>query len=252
MNNKFKVGDLVTRRKYNNDILFRIVKITDNNIILNGVDLRLYADSDKDDLVLSGISKKKDNIEMVRSLDTKNYFFIPGVVLHIDADKNYLTKCSDYYKEQKIKYFGYVYDEEDIKSKVNSLIEKHKPNIVVITGHDAYYKNNKYKNSKYYIDSVSEIRKKYNDIVIIAGACQSDFEGLIKAGASFASSPAHINIHALDPAIIASFVALSNINEEIDLEEVLSKTKYGSDGIGGFKINGTMKIGYPRNKGDKN
>lgn len=248
MNNKFKIGDYVTRKKYNNDIVFKIQKINNNIITLSGVDLRLYADANVDDLVLTSVNKKKEEIESVRNLDINKYFYIPGTILHLDADKDYLEKCKEYYNKQKVKCYGYVFDEKDFKNKISNLINKHKPNIVVVTGHDAYYKNNKYRNSKYYIETVKEIRNKYTNIIIVAGACQSDYEGLIKAGATFASSPAHINIHALDPAIIASFIALTNKDKTIDLIELLSMTKYGSDGIGGIVINGTMIMGYPRKK----
>ena len=71
-------------------------------------------------------------------------------------------------------------------------------------------------------------------------------EELIKAGANFASSPKRINIHALDPAIIASSLSLSNKNQSIDVIKLIEKTKYGSDGIGGIITNGTMYVGYPR------
>ncbi|HPF83499.1 MAG TPA: sporulation peptidase YabG, partial [Bacilli bacterium] len=67
-----------------------------------------------------------------------------------------------------------------------------------------------------------------------------------KAGANFASSPKRINIHALDPAVIASYMALYDSNKEIDIKRVLETTKYGSDGMGGIKTKGTMYIGYPR------
>ena len=49
---------------------------------------------------------------------------------------------------------------------------------------------------------------------IIAGACQSNYEDLIKAGANFASSPKRINIHALDPAIIAVSISKTENNKE--------------------------------------
>ena len=88
--------------------------------------------------------------------------------------------------------------------------------------------------------------KDQNKLIIISGACQSDYEELIKAGSNFASSPKRINIHALDPAIIASSVALSVKNESIDLLKLIEKTKYGSDGMGGIITNGTMFVGYPR------
>ena len=95
---------------------------------------------------------------------------------------------------------------------------------------------------------VKEARKKYshNELIIIAGACQSNYEELIRAGANFASSPKRINIHALDPAIVASSIALSDKNKTIDLIHILEKTKYGKDGMGGIITNGTMYVGYPR------
>ena len=83
-------------------------------------------------------------------------------------------------------------------------------------------------------------------LIIIAGACQSDYEDLIKAGANFASSPKRVNIHALDPAIIAISVAMTKRNEPIDLVKILEKTKYGSDGLGGIITNGLMYVGFPR------
>ena len=48
----FKVGDVVTRKSYNNDIVFKIIAIEDDNYFLKGYSVRLYADSVKDDLVL--------------------------------------------------------------------------------------------------------------------------------------------------------------------------------------------------------
>ena len=55
-----------------------------------------------------------------------------------------------------------------------------------------------------------------------------------------------MNIHALDPAIIASGLALTDKNEQINLEEIINKTKYKSDGIGGIKSKGMMVTAYPR------
>ena len=253
----FKIGDLVTRKKYGNDIIFKIDKIQNNIIYLKGIDIRLYADTKEDDLVLATISKKKEIINSVRELKTNEYFYIPGIILHIDGDKEYLEKCLNFYKEQKIKCFGYQFKESDFKSNITKLLIKHNPSILVITGHDAHYqkrKNNEsYKNSKYFIETVIEARKyksSHKDLVIIAGACQSDYEGLINVQSTFASSPKTINIHALDPAIIASTVALTDKTEVIDIEKTLAKTKYGSDGMGGIIINGMMNTGYPRK--DKN
>ena len=135
-------------------------------------------------------------------------------------------------------------------------MEDYHPDIVVITGHDAYHskKNNlqdlnNYENSKYFASAIKEARKyehNQDKLIIIAGACQSNYESLIKAGANFASSPKRINIHALDPAIVASSLSFSDRNQSIDLMKIIDKTKYGSEGIGGLITNGTMYVGYPR------
>ena len=141
-------------------------------------------------------------------------------------------------------------------SNIKDILEKYKPNIIVITGHDAYYKRkgekndiNAYKNSKYFVEAIKKAREyesSHEKLIIVAGGCSSYYESLITAGANFASSPKRINIHALDPAIIAAKMSLSDINKDIDLKEILEKTKYGKDGIGGIITKGTMYVGYPR------
>ncbi len=249
-----KIGSLVTRKKYGNDIVFRITKIDKDKVYLKGIELRLFADAKKEDLVECTNCKKKEINNQIRKFETNKYFYIPGIILHLDTDEEYLNRCLNYYKNQKIKAHGYFFEPNIFKDKIMNLVDKHKPNIIVITGHDAYYKEtNTYKNSEYYINTVNEIRKKYSkheDVLIVSGACQSDYDGLIKAGATFASSPKHINIHALDPAIIAANIALLDRNKIIDLEKVLDETEYGCDGFGGIIINGTLLMGYPRK--DKN
>ena len=55
-----------------------------------------------------------------------------------------------------------------------------------------------------------------------------------------------VNIHALDPAIVASIIALTENTKELDLIDTLKKTKCGSDGIGGIKCYGSMFVGYPK------
>ena len=241
-----KIGDIVTRKKYNHDILFRIDKIVDNIAYLSGVDLRLCADAEINDLVISNSNRKKEQYNIIKNLDINRFFYIPGSVLHLDSDSNYLEKCLEYYKREKVKCNGYIFKESDYPHVIKKLIEKHKPNVIVITGHDSFnIKNNKYKNSAYFEETV-KISNSISKQIIISGACQSNFEGLIKSGATFASSPARINIHALDPAIIACYVAKTDRCEKINLEEVLSKTKYGDEGIGGIISYGVMITGAPR------
>jgi len=151
---------------------------------------------------------------------------------------------------------GICEDENIVPNKIREYLEEYNPNILVITGHDAYYKKkgnindiNSYKNSINFVKAVKEARrfeKSHEKLVIIAGACQSDYEELIRAGANFASSPKRINIHALDPAIIASRMSLADINKDIDLKDIISSTKYGKEGVGGIITKGTMYMGYPR------
>ena len=252
----YKIGDLVTRKSYNHDITFKIIDIIEDNYILKGISIRLYADSYEEDLKLSqGDTKNDFNPELseYRTLDRNEYFYLPGKVLHIDGDKDYLEKCMNFYEKNKIKAYGIYLNEEDFTKNILELLEKYKPDILVLTGHDAFYRkrrnNIKYKNTSSFISAVREARKyekSQEKLIIISGACQSDYEELIKAGSNFASSPKKVNIHALDPAIVATMVAFSDRNNNIDLIKILNSTKYKSDGIGGIITKGTMYIGYPR------
>ena len=255
---QFNVGDLVTRNSHNNDTVFKIEEIDADVAILKGVNIRLYADSYLDDLnkVTDVKIDDKDFLDRFQvNLNRDEYFYLPGKVLHIDGDKEYLKRCMDFYKHVNIKAKGIRLKEEDIAGNIEKYLDEYKPDILVITGHDAYYRkmggiddNNNYKNTLNFAKAVKEARKNHNheSLIIIAGACQSNYDELIKSGANFASSPKRINIHALDPAIIASSIALSDKNTPIDLLNILEKTKYGKDGIGGIITNGTMYVGYPR------
>ncbi len=260
----FKIGDIVSRNSHNNDIVFRVIEINNDIAILKGVDLRLYADSDLEDL-----RKEKEDIDSFKedrliieenkkeiNLDRSQYFYLPGTILHIDGDQDYLARCMNFYRDIKVKAYGVNLKEDMISKEITVYLKKYKPDIIVITGHDAYYRRkndmediNNYQNSRNFVEAIKEARKyekSQDKLIIIAGACQSNYEQLIKAGANFASSPKRINIHALDPAIIASSIALSEKNKNIDLINMIEKTKYGSNGIGGIITNGTMYVGFPR------
>lgn len=256
----FKEGDIVTRKSHNNDIIFKILSINENIAFLKGVDLRIYADSFVDDLVISKIEDNDDviienNIKEIK-MDRDSYFYLPGKILHIDGDNEYLDRCMKFYKRLGIKANGMTINEKYVNKSIDSLLREYRPDILVITGHDAYFNRNNdknninnYQNSRNFIKAIKEARKyekNQDKLIIIAGACQSNYEELIKAGANFASSPKRINIHALDPAIIASSIAFSERNQSIDLIRVIEKTKYGSDGVGGIITSGTMYVGYPR------
>lgn len=253
MNYIFKSGDYVSRKSYHNDVVFKVLKVEGNIVYLKGRDVRLYADAPLNDLEIVSSKMDDDSSIIDRELKDMNinrdeYFYLPGNILHIDGDNEYLDRCMNYYHKLGIKANGITIPEADISKKIVSLLKEYHPDIVVITGHDAYKKDG-YENSMNFASAIREARKyehNQDKLIIIAGACQSDFDSLIRAGANFASSPKRINIHALDPAIIASSLAFSEKNQSIDLMKVIGKTKYGSHGIGGLITNGTMYIGYPR------
>lgn len=258
----FNIGDLVSRNSYGNDIIFKVVSITNNEVELRGVDVRLCADSKMEDLRKEDTSKLNDDKEFldrfdgIATLDRDEYFYMPGKVLHIDSDPDYLKRCMRFYDNAGIRAYGLNLTESEVQKEITKYLEDLRPDIVIITGHDSYLKTkgnkndiHNYKNSENFIKAIESARK-YEDspdkLIIIAGACQSNYEELIKAGANFASSPKRINIHALDPAIIAVSTALSDRNQSIDLIDILNKTKYGPEGIGGIITKGAMYTGYPR------
>ncbi len=201
-------GDFVTRKSYDNDTIFKVINIKDGVYYLKGVEVRLYADSPYNDLVKSEYIEEDNNSnnnERAKEIVDNDYFYLPGKILHIDGDNEYLDKCLKYYKKVGLLAIGKRIKEEDMYEQVGILLKEYKPDILIITGHDAYYKkkgdikdNNNYKNTKNFIKAVKAARnyeKSHDKLVIIAGACQSNYEELIKAGANYASSPKRVNIH---------------------------------------------------------
>ena len=282
-----KVGDIVARKSYNKDIVFKITDITlDENgrkiAILKGVAFRIIADAYLDDLELMKLPDIREvlmdkNVENVlyRSLrkakerdkrnmrgipklvqSTADVYGIPGKVLQIDGDKEYLKICLDVYSQLGIPAVGVAIPEANQYKEIKNLLEKHNPDILVITGHDAMHikkgdlKNiNNYRNSYNFVKSVKEARKwqpNLDSLVIFAGACQSNYEALMKAGANYASSPGRIMIHALDPVFIVEKIACSRIDMVVPIEEIIEQTITGVKGIGGFETRGKFRWAMPR------
>ena len=289
-----KIGDLVGRRSYNCDVVFRVHDIIKQNdkiiIILKGLNLRIIADAPEADIVKLPLSKINENIKnfddrvkkLMRKLDKRTkraatiissgfyrneaqIFRRPGKVLHIDGDKNYLDMCMKSYKEFNIDAVGRVMAESEQPRAVEALLLQFTPDILVLTGHDAYVKPQEpespeqrrknlntvsnYKNSIYYIESVKKARRyepSLDDLVIFAGACQSYFEGIMEAGANFASSPERVLIHALDPVMVCEKIALTPIDQIVPLKEVLTGTITGLNGVGGVQTRGKYRDGMPR------
>lgn len=269
----FEIGDFVVRKSYGKDILFRIINILPNDIaILSGISFRIYADApfedleradgmrytEREDTTMINIEKNVTTILAKRAEFPKNkvrMFEKPGTVLHIDGDSFYLELCMKYYEKLGIQAAGKHIPEQEQPKQVKGLIEKHNPSILVITGHDALNKSykdtthpNAYKNSKYFVETIMQartIRSGPEALVIFAGACQSDFEALLAAGADFAASPSRVLIHALDPVFIVERIAYHPFYQVLGIEEVLRYTITGFKGLGGYEIHGKCRRGGP-------
>lgn len=285
-----KVGDIVARKSHDMDMVFKIEAFsTDHNnekiAILKGIAFRIIADAYLEDLELVSIPnirsvlmdedvqtllyksvrksrerKKKVTRNAVmkaqENYSNSNAYGMPGKVLQIDGDKEYLKICLDVYTQLGIPAVGVAIPEANQYKEVRSLLEKHNPDILVITGHDSMTgKNggvtniNNYRNSLNFIKAVREARKwqpNLDNLVIFAGACQSNYEQIIKAGANYASSPARIMIHALDPVFVVEKIACSRIDVIVPINEVIDQTVTGIKGIGGSETRGKFRWAMPK------
>lgn len=276
-----KKGDIVARKSYAGDIYFKVVDFFQNEdnkkcCLLKGLDVRLTASAPLDDLVRVEAKEvaehwknvmKKNNEQINRVFQRRNQerqkcfcralkvggemekkieaFDLPGSVLHIDGDPDYLNLCMTTYKQMGINAHGYHVPEDKQHQVVVEYLERHRPDILVLTGHDGLVKGAKdyrslenYHNSENFIRSVKAARlyeKNMDDLIIFAGACQSCYEAILEAGANFASSPKRVLIHAFDPVFVVEKIAFTSIYDPIPLKEVISGTITGFDGIGGFE-----------------
>lgn len=283
-------NDVVVRKSYGCDVLFKVKRIYESKdgqtmTILKGIDIRLVADAPLDDLQLveeldynryrkTKLGENYTKLEMIlgqrKYFRNKNYmsgnissvrekeefFDVPGSVLHIDGDEDYLEKCLSAYKTLKIPHNGYCVPEKEQPNVVLYYLQKHQPDILVITGHDGLLKGAKdfssldsYRNSRNFVAAVKSARKFIpgrDDLVIFAGACQSHYEALLQTGANFASSPRRVFIHAFDPVFIVEKIAFASINETLALNDILSNTVTGIGGVGGIETRGRFRLGFPK------
>ena len=251
-----KIGDIVTRLSHNQDIIFVITRIDGSIAYLSGLYIRLCADSSLEDLVLVDEEKlnryNESKLEYQKNLIStykKKIGHITGKILHLDSDPFYLTKCLNLYKSLGIYAYGVEVNEALMADQILEYIKKTSPNIIVLTGHDSY--NNRgledlrnYKNTINFIRAITRIRSQYDldDICIFAGACGSNAEGLIAAGANFASSFDRKNIEAFDPAIVAIMVAITPFNQIVDIEKIYNFSKMQKGSIGGIETYGKMRL----------
>lgn len=174
-----KIGDTVVRKSYNKDITFKIIDVKDVNdkviYVLKGVNLRIVADADGEDLEevkedsfgraeilfdkkvndsIRSIINERDNRDVKKKHKSSKQIKItpinnnnsmtfrrPGKILHIDGDAAYLEVCLKVYKQLSIDAVGKVITESEQPDKILSLVKEVKPDIVVATGHDGISKD---------------------------------------------------------------------------------------------------------------
>lgn len=281
-----KPGDIVTRKSYGHDLMFKVVSVRRNRseteVILKGLDMRLLADAPLNDLVIQNgsqvnrylelqVSKRQHQIghinavhsqrEKRKEVDTgqfrgEDFFEIPGRVLHLDGDLEYLQLCMETYSQLNIEASGFWVPERDQSRFLARSLHQYQVDILILTGHDSLIKESSdfrdlknYRNSKYFVEAVRAARQakpELDDLVIYAGACQSYYEALLQAGANFASSPHRVLIHALDPVYIAAKAAYCSLAKTIEVKEAVANTITGLEGIGGIETRGRLRVGYPR------
>ena len=267
---KIRKGDIVGRKSYNKDILFvvdKIINLKDGNkiAILKGLNTRIEADSYIDDLEIISESvieqeEKEQNKRFEEQIQKVSHTYeitrgkkivYTGRILHLDGDRRYSEKSSMFYRKMGLKAVVKNIPENRQTYMVTNLINRYKPDILVITGHDGMIKSgtryndiNNYRNSKYFAKTVKEARSMKNtkDLVIFAGACQSYYEELINAGANFASSPARILIDFIDPLIVAERVATTDYNKYISIRDIEDELRDGERGVSGIGAKGKRKI----------
>lgn len=286
---KIKAGDVVARLSYGRDIFFKVMEIfpgQDGKVYarLKGLDLRLLATSPLDDLEkveparvaafwhsfmtrnhehMRRIFQRRQQEHIQRLGRATGYsenkiesFDVPGSVLHIDGDGDYLDLCLTTYRQLGIPAHGYCIPEEEQVQTLGTLLREHRPDILVLTGHDGVVKGtrdfsdiNNYHTSKHFLEAVKiarEYEKSKDDLIIFAGACQSHYEALLEAGANFASSPRRVLIHAFDPVFVVEKIAYTSIYDPIPLKDIIAGTITGFSGIGGLETRGKYRLGVPK------
>jgi spore coat assemly protein len=277
-------GDLVTRKSYGGDVVFRIEDLEKQRVVLKGIEFRLLADATLSDLTrvddpsshrateqarlkikessrLLGFYRQLQKEKREDVAGDNPYFELPGKILHLDGDPLYLRKSMQVYGDLGIPAEGHYTHESLMSDAVYKLLPVVKPDILVITGHDGLLKSRfgpqdkqyigSYKNSINFVNAVKMARqyeRNRDALAIIAGACQSHFEALLQAGANFASSPARILIHALDPVYIAAKMSYTSIKDTINIYDVIKHTVSGLDGLGGIETKGSFRVGLPKPK----
>ncbi|WP_049886145.1 sporulation peptidase YabG [Thermacetogenium phaeum] len=281
-----KVGDVVVRKSYKGDVLFRVAEIVKGEegefALLKGVFIRLCASAPLSDLEKKGVAeiirqqsafkkKKQQYIRVALSRQGRlreynlqrggrkgkyDFFELPGRVLHLDGDPQYCELCLKTYLRLGVPCRVLHVPEQEQPEAVRGYLQESMPDILVLTGHDAvkkgvrdYRKTDYYRNSQFFLAAVRrarEVEPDRDNLIIIAGGCQSHYEALIEAGANFASAPERVMIDVLDPVFIAERLAFTSIYEKVHLPDLLEQAALGVQSMGGIQTKGKLRLGLPR------
>ncbi len=208
------VGDIVVRKSYDKDVSFKIIDIKEIDgkvtFILKGLNIRIIADADSEDLEkvsedYSGEQDKILNSRVNRAIKTaistrdiynrkgatktnnkiskackdndkeELFFGRPGKILHVDGDKEYMDTCLKVYKQLSLDAVGVSLSEEEQPKKIVDLVKEIKPDIVVLTGHDGVLRGTRdYLNLDNYRNSIF-----YRDAVKALRDYNSSYDELV-------------------------------------------------------------------------
>ena len=246
------MDEYVIWNKEKNKIVYRILEKKENEVVLVGLNYRkivLAKVSELEGAETYFVAEEYNKREMYEKYIERNLLKNKktGTILHFDSDFNYLTKCVELYSKVGIYCYPVLCDEEDISVKIDTI--NFIPDIVVVTGHDFYNSGDpkditSYTNSVYFVDAVKKIKKRYPNAVVIAGACQSNFEALVANGADFASSPKRKNVHIYDPAVIAIAVGTTSFRKVVDFNKLEKYIEGFKESYSGLETYGKMRILY--------
>ena len=149
---EIKNGDIVSRKSYNNDIMFivkKIIKIDKQRkiAILKGiVDVRIVADAPVEDLKIVSkeeqIKREQDSEKRILNIIEKEKnkkenrlkeVIHTGRILHLDGDKKYSQKSIMYYKKMGLNAIVRNIPEYKQPKVVYKLLTLYNPDIIVIT-----------------------------------------------------------------------------------------------------------------------
>lgn len=149
---EIKNGDIVSRKSYNNDIMFivkKIIKIDKQRkiAILKGiVDVRIVADAPVEDLKIVSkeeqIKREQDSEKRILNIiekernkkeNRRKEVIHTGRILHLDGDKKYSQKSIMYYKKMGLNAIVRNIPEYKQPKVVYRLLTIYNPDIVVIT-----------------------------------------------------------------------------------------------------------------------